>query len=231
MTNKDDSSQNIYLLIGNKNYSTWSLRAWLCCRKAGVIFTEIKKALYVDGYQEKLLEYGPTGLVPVLIQKDLRIWDSLAICETIAERNPKMWPLDASQRAHARAICAEMHSGFRAIRSQIPMNCRANKRKLMFSPELQAEIRRVEEIWTSCLRQQHSKSSPWLFGEFTIADAMYVPLVLHFKTYGVVMNQICSTYMQMVLNDADVKTWLAAALLEEEIIAECEVGVVCDTLA
>jgi glutathione S-transferase len=216
--------QPIQLIIGNKNYSSWSLRAWICLRKAGIEFEEIRQPLYIAGYRDKLLQYGPTGLVPVFRQGDLTIWDSLAICEYLAELQTSLWPVDTQQRAYARAICAEMHAGFRAIRSQIPMNCRAIKRHVRFSPELQVELKRVETIWSNCRRQAHAGKGPWLFGRFTIADAMYLPLVLHFNSYGVVMNQVCGEYMDMVLNDQDVKTWLVSARLEAEIITECEIG-------
>jgi glutathione S-transferase len=213
----------IQLVIGNKNYSTWSLRAWLTLHKAGIAFQEIKVPLYVEGYKDELFRHSPAGLVPIFKEDDFVIWDSFAICEFIAEMHPELWPLDSRQRAQARAVCAEMHSGFRGIRGQIPMNCRATHRRVEFSSEVLSEIRRVESIWTQC-RLQASVEGHWLFGRFTIADAMFVPLVLHFQTYGVTMNEVCTAYMKAVLNDPVVKSWVEGALLENEIIQECEVG-------
>lgn len=214
------------LVIGNKNYSTWSLRAWLTLRKAGMAFEEIRVPLYVDGYKEELFRHSPAGLVPIFKDHGFVLWDSLAICEFVAERQPALWPADPKRRAHARAICAEMHSGFRAIRSQIPMNCRA-ERKVAFSGELVEEIRRVEAIWTDCRQHTGAEDEGWLFGRFSIADAMYAPLVLHFKTYGVTLNPTATLYMQHVLDDTDIRAWVADALQEKEIIQECEVGVDC----
>jgi len=214
----------IQLVIGNKNYSTWSLRAWLALRKADIAFEEIRVPLYVDGYKEELLRHGPAGLVPVFKDGDFVLWDSLAICEFAAEMRPALWPADARRRAHARAISAEMHSGFRAIRSQIPMNCRA-RRQVAYSGEVLAEIRRVEAMWTQCRQHPSAADGGWLFGQFSIADAMYAPLVLHFDTYGVSLNPIASAYMKQVRDDADVRAWVADALREMEMINECEVGV------
>ncbi len=213
----------IQLIIGNKNYSTWSLRAWITLRKAGVAFDEVQVPLYTNDHTNVLKGYGPTGLVPIFREGNFVLWDSLAICEYIAEMHPELWPSECLQRAHARAIAAEMHSGFRAIRSQIPMNCRATGRRVEFSSELTEEIRRVEAIWTQC-RQACRAQGDWLFGRFSIADAMFIPLALHFKTYNVVLNEICNAYMQTIFEDLDVKAWIADALLEEAIIEECEVG-------
>ncbi|RJF95273.1 glutathione S-transferase family protein [Noviherbaspirillum saxi] len=213
----------VQLVIGNKNYSTWSLRAWICLRKAGIAFDEIRIPLYEDGHSDKLKRFGPTGLVPVYRDGEFALWDSLAICEYVAETHPHLWPDDRLQRAHARAICAEMHSGFRAIRGQIPMNCRASHRRVDFSPELREEVRRVETIWSQC-RQTCTVSGDWLFGRFSIADAMFIPLALHFQTYDVTLNDTASAYLQTVLDDADTKAWVADALQETEIIQECEAG-------
>lgn len=218
------------LVIGNKNYSTWSLRAWLALRKAGIPFDEIRVRLYVDGYKEELLRHGPAGLVPVYKDHDFVLWDSLAICEYVADRYPDLWPGDLMQRAHARAIAAEMHSGFRAIRGQIPMNCRA-KRRVAFSTELQQEIRRVETIWTQCREHPDAAEGGWLFGRFSIADAMHAPLALHFYGYGVTLNPTATAYMAQVLGDTDVRAWMADAVRETEIIEECETGVESDMVS
>ena len=162
--------------------------------------------------------------MPVVKDSDFVLWDSLAICEFAAEIRPALWPADARRRAIARAISAEMHSGFRAIRSQIPMNCRA-KRQVAYSSEVLTEIRRVEAMWTQCRQHPAAADGGWLFGQFSIADAMYAPLVLHFDTYGVSLNSIASAYMKHVRDDADVWAWVADALRETAIIDECEVGV------
>ncbi len=214
----------VQLVIGNKNYSSWSLRAWITLRKAGIPFEEIRVPLYVEGYKDELLRHGPAGLVPVYKDAGFVLWDSLAICEFVAEAHPQLWPMDKLQRAHARAICAEMHSGFRGIRSRLPMNCRAKNRRVELDADLGQEVRRVETIWTECRQHRDATAGRWLFGQFSIADAMYIPLALHFHTYGINMNATAAAYMENVLGDPDVQSWVAGALAEHNIIEECEVG-------
>ena len=211
------------LVIGNKNYSSWSLRGWLVLVKAGIDFEEVPISLFAEGYQEEIRRYSPAGRVPVYVEDDLVIWDSLAIAETIAESHPRLWPEPAGERAHARAIAAEMHSGFGELRDAMPMNCRATGRRVAPTEQLTADIGRVQEIWTEC-RSRHAEAGPWLFGAFSIADAMYAPVAFRFNTYGVTGGAEVEQYKRTVLEDADVVRWLEAARNEADVIEHEEVG-------
>ena len=211
------------LIIGNKNYSSWSLRAWLILAKSGIEYKEIRVPLNVAGYQEQLLKYSPTAKVPVYIEDDLVIWDSLAIAEYFAERYSNLMPQDFKQRAMMRSLAAEMHSGFISLRSLMPMNCRAKNRRVEFTKGLTNDIKRVQAIWNSC-KNQNSQPGYWLLGNFTIVDAMYAPVVFRFKTYGVQCDPIATEYMNWVLQDPDIQRWYEAAKNETEIIEEEEVG-------
>jgi glutathione S-transferase len=175
---------SVTLVIGNKNYSSWSLRAWLLLREAGIKFEERRVALDQPGTKAALEAMSAAGRVPVLLLDRETIWDSLAIAETLAERYPekRLWPADAAARAHARSVSAEMHSGFSALRDQMPMNCRARRRRVPRTAELTADISRVIAIWSDCGRRY---GGGWLFGEFSVADVMYAPVVLRFRTYDV----------------------------------------------
>lgn len=211
------------LVIGNKNYSTWSFRAWWVMKHAGLEFDECRVPLYVDGYREELLTYAPTGMVPVLIEDGVAIWDSLAICETVAENRPTLWPLDRETRARARALCAEMHSGFRAIRGALHMNCRAIGRKVPPAEEIDDELRRVKSIVEEC-RAKHQHAGPWLFGSFSIADAMYAPLLFSTATYRLDCGLVVARYIETLMQDPFVKAWFEAAREENETIDRCETG-------
>jgi len=213
------------LVIGNKNYSSWSLRAWLALKKSGVEFEERKLALDTPGFQEEIADLSPTRRVPALWHDGVCIWDSLAIAETVNERfaDHSLWPAEPGQRALARAVSAEMHSGFNALRQCMPMNCRARNRELDFEPALEAEIERVFSIWAQC-RQARSESGDWLFGRFSIADAMYVPVALRFHAYSVKLPEVASNYMDAVLQDPDVSDWMQTGAAEPEIVAADEAG-------
>ena len=211
------------LVIGNKNYSSWSLRAWLILAKVGIEFTEVRVPLNTPGYQTRIWQYSPSGKVPVYLEDDLIIWDSLAIAEYFTEQYPNLLPSDRRARALARCLAAEMHSGFMALRSQMPMNCRATNRRVELTPNLAQDITRVQAIWTSC-REQNSDAGGWLFGDFTIVDAMYAPVVFRFNTYGVECPPIVKDYMNWVLQDPDIQRWYDAAKQETETIQEEEVG-------
>jgi glutathione S-transferase len=213
------------LVIGNKNYSSWSLRAWLILTKLGIEFQEIRIPLCREGYQAEIRRYSSAGKVPVYLEDDLTIWDSLAIAEYFAEQHPELLPNDTKQRALARSLAAEMHSGFFALRSQMPMNCRATNRKVEPTLELADDLKRIQAIWTSC-RNQNTQAGSWLFGNFTIVDAMYAPIVFRFNTYGVECEPIIADYISWVLNDPDLKRWDEAAKNETEIIQTVEVGVI-----
>jgi glutathione S-transferase len=211
------------LIIGNKNYSSWSFRAWLMLAKLGIDFEEVSVALFSDGFKERLLHYSPAGQVPVYLDGELVIWDSLAIAEYLAEHSPQLWPSDIKRRTYARSVVAEMHSGFFALRETMPMNCRATDRRVQQTDALAADIQRIQAMWTEC-RRRNSEEGPWLFGVFSIADAMYAPVVSRFHTYGVVCDASAAEYMKSVLDDIDVKRWYEAARHEAEVIEHAEVG-------
>jgi glutathione S-transferase len=211
------------LIIGNKNYSSWSLRAWLFMRHVGLEFAEIVIALDIPGVREELDRYSPSGRVPVLRHGKLCVWDSLAICEYAAELSGKGWPKDTEARAVARAVSAEMHSGFSTLRSLWPMNARARNRRTAITAALEADIERIDEIWNDC-RGRFGGGGPWLFGDYSVADAMYAPVVLRFNTYGARISQTARWYMASVLEDAALQDWLQGAKQEPWTIAADEVG-------
>jgi glutathione S-transferase len=213
------------LIIGNKNYSSWSLRAWFLLREADIDFEEHRILLDVEDTTRQIAEFSPAGKVPVLLLGDLAVWDSLAIAETVAERWPenKLWPDDAGARAHARSISAEMHSGFAELRSRMPMNCRAMGRRVALPDELTRDIDRVFDIWSDCYRRYGDRGS-WLFGDFSIADAMYAPVVLRFRTYGINLPESARHYANRVLQSEAMQEWLLACETETEVIEQDEVG-------
>ncbi len=213
------------LVIGNKAYSSWSLRPWLVLRHLGLDFTEIRVPLYVHGYKEELLKYAPSGKVPILRHGAVTVWDSLSICEYLAECFPDagLWPGDAALRAEARSLSAEMHSGFNAIRSAMPFNCRALGRRVPITAEVQRELDRVLSLWRDC-RARHGKAGPWLFGDFSIADAMYVPVALRFLTYSVPLDAVTQHYAETAFHHPAVQEWIAAAKQETEVMISNEVG-------
>jgi glutathione S-transferase len=211
------------LVIGNKNYSSWSLRAWLFMKHAGIGFEEIVIALDTEETHEQIERYGPSGRLPVLRHGSVTVWDSLAICEYVAELTGTGWPRESEARAVARAVSAEMHSGFANLRMLWPMNARARRRRTAMTPALAADIERVDEIWCDC-RQRFGAGGPWLFGEYSIADAMYAPVVLRFNTYGARISEMVRWYMASVLEDAALQEWLTAAKTEPWTIAADEVG-------
>ena len=213
------------LYIGNKNYSTWSLRAWFLMREAGIEFDEHRILLDVETTKAEIAAISPAGLVPALKIGDTTIWDTMAIAETVAERWPEkqLWPADADARAHARRISAEMHSGFEVLRNRMPMNCRAMGRRVPLPDELTDDIDRIMAIWTECHRR-YGDTGPWLFGDFSIADAMYAPVVLRFRTYGINLNESARFYPKRVLESEAMQEWLAACESEVEVIEREETG-------
>jgi glutathione S-transferase len=212
------------LVIGNKNYSSWSLRPWLLMKHLGVSFREHLIQLSVDSTQGEIAKQGPSGKVPVLRDGELCVWDSLAICEYVVELKGSGWPKDVKARAVARSVAAEMHSGFVSLRSQWPMNARARNRSTPMTPALQADIQRVDALWTDCRRRFGAGQGPWLFGEFSVADAMYAPVVLRFNTYGAQVSATAREYLNAVLEDHYVKEWLRAAEQEPWTIPSEDVG-------
>lgn len=212
------------LVIGNKNYSSWSLRAWLALRHMQLPFTEVVVPLDQPGTRDELEKYSPSARVPVLRQGELVIWDSLAICEYAAELSGRGWPAEPRARALARSVSAEMHSSFTHLRSLWPMNARARNRRTAMTAALKADIERVDEIWNDC-RARFGGDKPWLFGDYCIADAMYAPVVLRFKTYGAAaISQSARWYMAAALEDPTLQEWLQAAKAEPWTIPGDEVG-------
>jgi glutathione S-transferase len=211
------------LVIGNKNYSSWSLRAWLLMRHVGIDFEEILVRLDTADTRESLEQHGPSGRVPVLRHGALAVWDSFAICEYVAELTGRGWPRSREARAVARSVCAEMHSGFTTLRSLWPMNARARNRRSVVTAALEADVERIDELWNDC-RGRFGVGGVWLFGEYSVADAMYAPVVLRFNTYGARISQTARWYMASVLEDAALQEWLQAAKQEPWTIAADEVG-------
>jgi glutathione S-transferase len=212
---------SLALLIGNKNYSSWSLRPWLALRQSGLEFEEVRVALGSPDFADRVRPWSPAGKVPVLRHENVYVWDSLAICEYLADSfaDRHFWPRDAQRRAFARAASAEMHSSFQALRAQMPMNVRARGRKVPSTPELERDIARVLELWKEC-RERATGRGPFLFGDFTIADAMYAPVTFRFLTYG-----IASDYAESLVQIPAMREWAEAAAAEPETIASSEVGI------
>ena len=212
------------LVIGNKNYSSWSLRPWLAMKVAGIAFSEHRIPLYGPEAKEKILAFSPAGKVPCLIDGDTRVWDSLAICEYLAERQKDLWPADPAARALARSISAEMHSGFQSLRAHMSMNIRRRHPGKGRTPESLADVARIVAIWSDC-RARFGAGGPFLFGRFSIADAMYAPIVLRFRTYEVELPPVCRAYCDAVLALPAMREWIADAERETESIAQFDMYV------
>jgi glutathione S-transferase len=212
------------LVIGNRNYSSWSLRAWLALSWLGVPFREVLVRMSVPSFKTEVAKLGPHGRVPILKVGDLTVWDSLSICEYAAEVTGRGWPLDAAARAVARSVSAEMHSGFTALRAQWPMNARARGRRTPSTTALESDIARIDALWSDC-RRRFGAAGPWLFGERCIADAMYAPIVLRFNTYGVPPSPVSRDYVATVLADDHLQRWMRAAADEPWTIDEDEAGI------
>ena len=213
------------LVIGNKNYSSWSLRSWLLLKEAGIDFEEHRILMDTDEFAAEVARFSPAGFVPVLLIEDRAVWDTLAIAETVAELYPDkgLWPGDPVARAHARSISAEMHSGFAALREAMPMNCRAMGRKVTLSDEVAADIDRIFAIWTDC-HHRYGDDGNWLFGDFSIADAMFAPVVLRFRTYGINLSASASVYPARLLESEAMQDWLLESESETEVISREETG-------
>ena len=209
------------IILGNKNYSSWSLRSWLALKQTGVAFDEEVIPLYEAGSVTKLLAHSPAAKVPILKHGDLTVWDSLAICEYLAEQFPEacLWPTDTNERALARAISAEMHSGFVALRGDMSMDMRHSAPDHIPGPGVDADIMRISEIWNEC-RAAHSGTGdgPFLFGDFTIADAMFAPIASRFRTYGVDLDSVCADYVEAIHTWPAFVKWFEAGVVEPYVI-------------
>ena len=208
--------KDLRLVIGNKNYSSWSLCPWLLLKMFDIEFEEIQIALYQDNTAEKLGPYSPSLKVPVLLHREVTIWDSLAICEYISEEltGGSGWPGSPKRKAHARAICAEMHSEFPTLKSEWPMNCKASFR-LNPSDNLVNEIARIDAIW-GCTRRRYGETGNYLFGRFSIADCMFAPVAICFDAYGAELSNDAKTYMHALLDNPFVQKWLTLGRREKE---------------
>jgi len=204
------------LVIGNKNYSSWSLRPWVALKVFGFDFDEKMIPLY-EGERSKdaILAHSPAGKVPILVDGKTTVWDSLAILEYLAERNRKLWPADAAERALARSLAAEMHSGFPSLRHHMSMNVRKRYAGKGRTPEVLAEIDRIKAVWNEARK-------PFLFGAFTAADAMYAPVVLRFRTYDVELPRAARGYYDAMLELPAMREWIAAAERETESIPQLD---------
>jgi glutathione S-transferase len=212
------------LYIGNKNYSSWSMRPWLAMKGTGIVFQEKSIPLYTGPEDKaKILEVTPSGKVPVLVDDDVTVWDSLAIIEYLAEKFPQagLWPRDRAMRAHARAISAEMHSGFGPLRTECGMNIHRRIAAKTLSDDARDNIRRIEEIWTEC-RNRHGRGGPYLFGQFGAADAMFAPVVHRFRTYAIQVSPTVESYMAAMQAHPAFAEWAQAALDETLIIERFE---------
>jgi len=216
---------SLTLVIGNKNYSSWSLRAWLAIKQAGIAFNEANVVLNRPETHEKILRFSPSGRVPCLIDGDLTVFDSLAICEYINEKVSErdggaasLWPREVKTRARARSVVAEMHSGFAALRSNMPMDIRSRHadkgEAAMRRTDVAADVARIQSVWDECLAQ----GGPMLFGSFSIADAFYAPVVTRFATYGVKQSPLLAAYSENILALPAMQQWIAAAKAEPETI-------------
>jgi glutathione S-transferase len=214
-----------HLIIGNKNYSSWSLRPWILMTHLGVKFDETIVPLDTPQFKDQVSRYSPSGRVPVLQHGELTVWDSLAICEYIAEITGRGWPVSREARAVARSVSAEMHSGFATLRAEWPLSARVRKRTPM-TAGLEGDIERIKTLWSDCRSRFGGNGGPWLFGDYSIADAMYAPVVLRFNTYGATLSGPAREYFAAALQDPSLQKWLQAARDEPWTIPHSEVGLV-----
>jgi glutathione S-transferase len=213
------------LIIGNKNYSSWSLRPWIAMKAAGIDFGEVVIAIYRADSKAQLLAYSPAGKVPILIDDDMYVWESLAILEYLADKFPAagLWPADTRTRSHARAISTEMHAGFVALRRACPMNCRRPVKARSLEADVIQDVRRIDAMWADC-RSRFGQGGPFLFGRFTAADAMYAPIVSRLETYAIEVSPVSRAYMTAVSGLPAMQEWRAAARAEEWVLTQFEVA-------
>ncbi|WPO39215.1 glutathione S-transferase family protein [Tardiphaga sp. 42S5] len=215
---------SLSLVIGNKNYSSWSMRPWVALKAAGIPFEEVFVPLYTDAAdKQRILDVTPSGKVPALVDGEITVWDSLAIIEYAAERFPdaKLWPEDRAARAHARSVSAEMHSGFMPLRNECGMNLHRPVRAKALSDDAKANIRRIQQIWADC-RARYGKYGPYLFGAFSGADAMYAPVVHRFLTYEIDVTPEARAYMDVMQALPAFRQWTDEGLAETIVIPRFE---------
>jgi glutathione S-transferase len=214
----------LHLVIGNKNYSSWSFRPWLAMKVAGIAFDETVISLQAADFKARVTAFSGAGKVPVLIDGDIRVWDSLAILEYLAEKFPaaRLWPADAAARAEARAVAAEMHSGFLPLRRLLPMNVWRPAKPRLLDQAAAADAARIDMVWREC-RARFGADGPFLFGSFGAADAMYAPVVWRFHTYAVDVSATARTYMDAVMALPAWSEWREAARREPWVLPHDEV--------
>jgi glutathione S-transferase len=214
----------LVMLIGNKNYSSWSLRPWIAMKVAGIPFEERVISLDAADFKARVHEVSPTGKVPALADGETHVWESLAILEYLAEKFPQagLWPSEPRARAHARSLATEMHAGFSALRSHFPMNVRRPVKARAPTPEAANDIRRIEAMWTDC-RTRFGGGGPFLFGAFGAADAMYAPVVSRMQTYAITLGAAARAYVEAVMSLPAWAEWRAAAVKEPWVLPHDEV--------
>jgi glutathione S-transferase len=211
------------LVIGNKNYSSWSMRPWVLLKQLGIAFEEVKLRFHSEEWNANIGRWSPSGLVPVLWRGDIAVWESIAILETVNDWFPDqgVWPADPAARAFARSAVAEMHAGFRELRAKMPMNIRSSHPGKGMTPEVRADIDRIEHLWSSA-RSRFGAGGDFLFGRFCAADAMFAPVVMRFATYGVACGVVAQRYCEAMEAAPGVRAWIEGALAETEFVAEDE---------
>ncbi|MBT9486389.1 MAG: glutathione S-transferase family protein [Rubrivivax sp.] len=216
------------LIIGNKNYSSWSMRPWVLMRGLGIPFDEVMLRFDFSAnspFRQAVAQVNPAGKVPVLVLDDgFAVWDTLAIVETLGELHPGIWPADKNARARARSLCAEMHSGFGALRNHCPMNIEAHLPEVgakvwAEQPAVQRDVARIEQLWAAALQ---ASGGPFLFGAFGAADAFFAPVAMRLLTYALPMSDTTRAYVERLRTAPGVAAWIADALLERDYIAEDE---------
>lgn len=214
---------NLILVFGNKNYSSWSLRPWLFLRHHNIGFKERRVPLFVESTRDQLAKYDSDFKVPVLKDGDLVVWDSLSILEYLSEvyLNGGGWPYEPEVRSVARSVSAEMHSSYFSVRHELPMNCRRQFNNISLSPDAEREIGRITALWRKC-RTWYGEGGEWLFGDFSIADAMFAPVALRFRGYNIPLESIEAEYVESVINHPAIIEWVEAGKREVEIIEENE---------
>ena len=212
------------LVIGNKNYSSWSMRPWLLLKAFDIPFVEINIALYQDNTAEKLGPYSPSLKVPAFLHNETTVWDSLAICEYISEQllDGRGWPINPKKRASARSVCAEMHAEFPYLKKEWPMNCKASV-DLFMSEKLEEEIARIDAIW-SCCRRKYGVDGDYLFGRFSIAYCMFAPMAICFRSYGAKLSMEAQHYADTLLANPHIQDWIAQGRAEEESVSMSNVS-------
>jgi glutathione S-transferase len=212
------------LIVANKNYSSWSLRAWLAAKASGLPFDEVLIDLDAPDTAARIAAHSPSGRVPALVDGDVVVWDSLAISEYLAEKAPgaSLWPADPAARAMARSVTAEMHSGFTALRGYLPMNIRRAPQPRPSQPAVEADIARIRAIWRTA-RESHGAGGPFLFGGFTVADAFYAPVASRFRTYAVACGPVEAAWIDAIFDHPAMREWVAAAQRETWVVPSDEV--------